>query len=61
MTGSLYTAHALGWGAVGDCPHPFPGTPPATDNAATSWGKTESDCSFLKGAVSASSAYGAWW
>ena len=25
MTGSLHTARALGWGAVGDCPHSFPG------------------------------------
>lgn len=60
-TGSLHSARVLGWGAVGDCPHFFPDTPPASPNAATSWRKMASDCPFFQGAVSASSGYGAWW
>ena len=39
VTGSLHTARALGLGVVCNCPS-FPGTPPASANAATSWWKT---------------------
>ena len=60
-TGSLHTAHALGRRTVEDCLHSFPGTPPATHNAATSWWKTASDSPFIHGVVSASSVYGTWW
>ena len=58
--GFLHTARALGWGTVGDCLHSFPGTPPATHKATTSWWKTASVCPFLHGVVSASSGYGTW-
>ena len=60
-TGSLHTARALGWGTVGDFLHSFPGTPPATHIAATSWWKRASDCPFLHGVVSATSGYSTWW
>ena len=59
-TGSLHTARALGWGSVGDSLHSFPGTPPATHIAATSWWKKASDWPFLHGVVSASCGYGTW-
>ena len=61
VTGSLQTARSPGWGTVGDSPHSFPGSPPATRIAATSWWKTASDCPFLLGVVSASSGCGTWW
>ena len=60
-TGSLHTARALGWGTVGDSLHSFPGTPPATHIAATSWWKAASNCPLLHGVVSASCVYGTWW
>ena len=60
-TGSLHTAHSLGWGTVEECLHSFSGTPFATHNAATSWWKTASDSPFLHGVVSASSGNGTWW
>ena len=42
-----------GMGSLGDGPHAFPGTLPATD-------KDASDFPFFEGAVYASSGYGAW-
>ena len=61
--GDMITAHGpcTGWGTVKVCLHSFPGTPPATHMAATSWCKRASDCPFLRGVVSVSSGYGTWW
>ena len=50
-----WTPTGTGWGAVGDCPHAFPGTPHASTNAATSWGKMASDWPFYQVTLSASS------